>query len=167
MPRSINGRPELSRMSAAKAMKNSDMKQAPVGIHLGPAHDLEDQVMALREKGMTFKAAGELLDITASRARHLYLRAVRRRSGRKPVWTDGLNDRLANLLRWLEFSNRDEVAQAYRSGHLQRLALRERGISAANLQELEAWLESGSELQRPAPARSMHFDDGRDRAERR
>ena len=149
-------------------MKKSDTTQAETDMEIDTARDLENQVLALRESGMTFKAAGARLDITASRARHLYLRASRRRSGRKPVWTDGLNDRLANLLRWLEFSNRDEVAQAYRSGHIQRLALRERGISAANLLELEQWLEdAGCSLTRPVPGRSMHFDEQRDAAEQR
>lgn len=148
-------------------MTKLDTTQAQTGIHIDPAHDLENRIMALRESGMTFRAAGELLDITASRARHLYLRAVRRKSGRKPVWTDGLNERLANLLRWLEFSNRDEVEQAYRSGHIQRLALRERGICAANLQELEEWLEAGNSLRRPASGKSMHRDEARDAVERR
>lgn len=155
-------------MAANKAMKKSDTTQAETGMEIDTARDLENQVLALRESGMTFKAAGALLDITASRARHLYLRASRRRSGRKPVWTDGLNDRLANLLRWLEFNNRDEVAQAYRSGHIQRLALRERGISAANLLELEQWLEdAGCSLTRPVPGRSLHYDEQRDAAEQR
>ena len=149
-------------------MKKSDTTQAETGMEIDTAHDLENQVLALREGGMTFKAAGALLDITASRARHLYLRAMRRRSGRKPVWTDGLNDRLANLLRWLEFNNHDEVAQAYRSGHIQRLALRERGISAANLLELEQWLEdAGCSLASPVPGKSRHLDETRDTAEQR
>ena len=148
-------------------MTTSDKTKAHASIHLDPARDLEDQVMALREGGMTFKAAGERLDISASRARHLYLRASRRKAGRKPVWTDGLNDRLANLLRWLEFSNRDEVAQAFSSGHIQRLALRERGISPANLLELEQWLEPGSKLTRPLSARNMPYGEGRDAAEQR
>ena len=148
-------------------MKKSDMTQAETGIHIDPDQELENRVMALRESGMTFKATGDLLNITASRARHLYLRASRRKAGRKAVWTDGLNDRLANLLRWLEFSNRDEVMQAFRSGHIQRLALRERGINAANLQELERWLNAGSSLKRPPAARSMHYDEGRDAAEQR
>jgi hypothetical protein len=154
-------------MSATNAMTKSDTTKAQTGIHIDPAPDLENQVMALRERGMTFKAAGEQLDITASRARHLYLRASRRKAGRKPVWTDGLNDRLANLLRWLEFSNRDEVAQAFRSGHIQRLALRERGISAANLLELEQWLEAGSKSNRPSSARNMRYGEGRDAADQR
>jgi len=141
-------------------MKNSDTTQARTAINIDLARDLENQVLVLRESGMTFKAAGERLDISASWARLLYLRASRRKSGRKPVWTDGLNNRLANLLRWLEFSNREEVAQAYSSGHIQRLALRERGISAANLLELEQWLEedTGSGLNRPTTVQSMHFD---------
>jgi hypothetical protein len=154
-------------MSASNTMTKSDQTKAHAGIHLDPARDLENQVMALRESGMTFKAAGEQLEITASRARHLYLRASRRKAGRKPVWTDGLNDRLANLLRWLEFSNRDEVAQAFSSGHIQRLALRERGISAANLLELEQWLDAGSKLNRPLNARNMQYGEGRDAAEQR
>lgn len=111
--------------------------------------DLESQIMALRESGMTFKAAGEHYGITASRARHLYLRASRRKTGRKPVWTDGLSDRLATLLRWLEFANRDEVTQAFRSGHIQRLVLHKCGISAANLLELEQWLDAHSKLTQP------------------
>lgn len=147
-------------------MKKFDTMQAQTNMHDDPARDLESRVMTLRESGMTFKAAGELLNLTASRTRHLYLRAARRKSGRKPVWTDGLNDRLANLLRWLEFSNRDEVEEAYRSGHIQRLALRERGIGAANLLELEQWLEAGSKRKRLA-ARSMLYDDARDAAEQR
>ena len=152
-------------MSATNAMMKSDTTKAQTGIHIDPARDLEDQVMALRERGMTFKAAGEQLDITASRARHLYLRTSRRKAGRKAVWTDGLNDRLANLLRWLEFSNLDEVAQAFRSGHIQRLALRERGINTANLLELEQWLEAGSKLNRLSNARNMRYGEGRDAAE--
>jgi hypothetical protein len=154
-------------MSATNAMTKLDTTKTPTDIHLDPARALENQVMAFRESGMTFKAAGEQLGITASRARHLYLRASRRKTGRKSVWTDGLNDRLANLLRWLEFSNRDEVAQAFRSGHIQRLALRERGISAANLLELEQWLDAGSKLKRPQNARNMHYGEGRDAAEQR
>lgn len=146
-------------MSAIKAMNKSDMTQAEAEIHIDPARDLEDRVMALRESGMTFKAAGELLDITASRARHLCLRASRRKSGKKPVWTDGLNDRLANLLRWLEFSNREEVAQAFRSGHIQRLALRERGINAASLLELEQWLNVDNSPRRSIVARNMHYNE--------
>jgi hypothetical protein len=157
----------MAASKATKAMKKSDTTQAETGIHIDPDRELENRVMALRESGMTFKAAGDLLDITASRARHLYLRASRRKAGRKPVWTDGLNDRLANLLRWLEFSNRDEVMQAFRSGHIQRLALRERGINAANLLELEQWLNAGSSPKRPPAARSMHHDEGRDAAEQR
>lgn len=146
-------------MSANKAMIKSDTTQVVADIQIDPTRDLENRVMALRESGMTFKAAGELLDITASRARHLCLRASRRKSGKKPVWTDGLNDRLANLLRWLEFSNRDEVAQAFRSGHIQRLALRERGISAANLLELEQWLNTDNSLMHSGAARNMHSKD--------
>jgi hypothetical protein len=148
-------------------MKKSDKTQAQLGIHIDQGPDLENRVMALRESGMTFKAAGDLLGITASRTRHLYLRAARRKSGRKPVWTDGLNERLASLLRWLEFSNRDEVSQAYRSGHIQRLALRERGISPANLLELEQWLEAGGNLEKPPSARSVQQDDSREAAEQR
>lgn len=157
----------ISRMSATKAMKKSDTTQVETGIHIDPAHDLENKVMAFRESGMTFKAVGELLNITASRARHLCLRASRRRTGRKPVWTDGLNDRLANLLRWLEFSNRDEVAQAFRSGHIQRLALRERGITTANLLELEQWLDAGSSVKLASVARSLHCNEAREAAEQR
>jgi Lhr-like helicase len=152
-------------MSVTRAMKKSAKTQVEAGIHIDPARELENQVVALREKGMTFKAAGELLNITASRARHLYLRASRRRTGKKPVWTDGLNDRLANLLRWLEFSNREEVAQAFKSGHIQRLALRERGINAANLEELERWLDAGGSLLPSGVAISMHYGEGRDAAE--
>jgi hypothetical protein len=148
-------------------MKKSDKTQTQPDIHIDQAHDLENRVMTLRESGMTFKAAGELLGITASRTRHLYLRAARRKTGRKPVWTDGLNERLASLLRWLEFSNRDEVSQAYRSGHIQRLALRERGISPANLLELEQWLEDGGSLDKPVAARSKQQDDSREGAEQR
>ena len=148
-------------------MKKSDMAQTHTGLHVDPLRDLEDHVMALRGSGMTFKAAGERLGITASRTRHLYLRAARRKSGRKPVWTDGLNERLASLLRWLEFSNRDEVAQAYRSGHIQRLAMRERGISPANLVELEEWLETGSHLEGSVIAGSIQHDDPRDSVEQR
>ena len=148
-------------------MKKFDTAQTQTGLHADPLCDLEDRVMALRESGMTFKAAGERLGITASRTRHLYLRAARRKSGRKPVWTDGLNERLASLLRWLEFSNRDEVAQAYRSGHIQRLALRERGISTANLVELEDWLETGGNLKRAGIAGSVQHDDPRNSVEQR
>jgi Lhr-like helicase len=154
-------------MSATNAMTKSHTTKAQTGINIDPARELENQVMALRKRGMTFKAAGEQLDITASRARHIYLRASRRKAGRKPVWTDGLNDRLANLLRWLEFGNRDEVAQAFRSGHIQRLALRERGISEATLLELEQWLEAGSKLNRPQSAGNMRYGEGRDAAEQR
>jgi DNA-binding transcriptional MerR regulator len=103
---------------------------------------LEDRILALREKGMTFKAVGEALGLTPSRTRNLYLRACSRRAGRKPAWTDGLNQRLANCLRWLEFSSREEVAQALRSGHLRRLAACERSLNAAALEELEQWLAS-------------------------
>jgi hypothetical protein len=156
-----------SRMSANKAMKKSDTTQLETGIHIDPARDLENKVMSLRESGLTFKAIGKLLTITASRARHLCLRASRRKTGRKPVWTDGLNDRLANLLRWLEFSNRDEVGQAFKSGHIQRLALRERGITTANLLELEQWLDASSSAKCAAVARSMHYDETRDAAEQR
>jgi hypothetical protein len=148
-------------------MKKTDTTLAQTGIHIDPDRELENRVMALREAGMTFKAAGELLGITASRTRHLYLRAARRKTGKKPVWTDGLNERLASLLRWLEFSNRDEVSQAYRSGHIQRLALRERGISPANLLELEEWLEAGSSPVKPVATRSMQRDDPRDAMEQR
>lgn len=148
-------------------MTKSDKTQAQSDIPTDQGLDLENRVMTLRESGMTFKAVGELLDITASRTRHLYLRAARRKSGRKPVWTDGLNERLASLLRWLEFSNRDEVSQAYRSGHIQRLALRERGISPANLLELEQWLEAGGSLEKPAASSGVQQDDPREAAEQR
>lgn len=104
---------------------------------------LEERIVALRENGMTFKAVGEALGLTPSRTRNLYMRAQSRRAGRKPVWTDGLNQRLANSLRWLEFSSREEVAQAFRSGHIQRLAACERSLSVAALAELEQWLASG------------------------
>lgn len=142
-------------------MKKPDTTQVEANISINADRALENQVMALRESGMTFKAAGDLLDITASRARHLYLRASRRRTGKKPVWTDGLNDRLAKLLRWLEFGNRDEVMQAFRSGHIQRLALRERGINAANLLELQQWLQAGPVLKCPPATRGMPYDEGR------
>lgn len=109
---------------------------------------LEDRIVQLRENGMTFKAIGQALGLTSSRSRNIYLRACSRHTGRKPLWTDGLNQRLANSLRWLEFSNRDEVAEAFKSGHIQRLAACERGlISAAALAELERWL-ARSERQR-------------------
>ena len=147
-------------------MKKSDTAQTQADISTDPFCDLESRVMALRESGMTFKAAGERLGITASRTRHLYLRAARRKCGRKPVWTDGLNERLASLLRWLEFSNREEVAQAYRSGHIQRLALRERGISAANLVELEEWLETGGGVERSGAGNPYH-DEPRNVAQQR
>jgi len=153
-------------MAATELMNKFDTTQAQTNMEGEPAPDLESRVMALRESGMTFKAAGELLNLTASRTRHLYLRATRRKSGRKPVWTDGLDDRLANLLRWLEFSNRDEVEEAFRSGHIQRLALRERGIGADNLLELEQWLEAGNKRKRPATRSALH-DDARDAAEQR
>jgi hypothetical protein len=143
-------------------MKTSEKAQGEETVLIDPVHHLEDQVLALRDGGMTFKAAGEALSITASRARHLYLRAKRRKNGRKPVWTDGLNERLASLLRWLEFSNRDEVAQAYRSGHIQRLALRERGISAANLLELEQWLDAGGSLHQPPESQDAQVGDASD-----
>jgi Lhr-like helicase len=154
-------------MSATIAMTKFDTTKAQTGIHVELIRELENRVLALRESGMTFKAAGQYLDITASRARHLYLRAARRKAGRKPVWTDGLNDRLAKLLRWLEFNNLDEVAQAFKSGHIQRLALRERGISKANLLELEQWLAAGITPKRPVSTRSMQYGDGRDAAEQR
>lgn len=101
---------------------------------------LEDRILALRDNGMTFKAVGAALGLTPSRTRNLYLRARSRRAGKKPAWTDGLNQRLANCLRWLEFGSREEVAQALRSGHLQRLAACERSLNAAALAELEQWL---------------------------
>ena len=148
-------------------MKKPDTTQPETGIYMETDHVLENRVMTLRESGMTFKAAGDVLDITASRARHLYLRACRRKSGKKPVWTDGLNDRLAKLLRWLEFGNRDEVMQAFKSGHIQRLALRERGINAANLLELEQWLNGGPLLKCPSAKRAKPYDEGRDAAEQR
>jgi len=103
---------------------------------------LEDRILALRDNGMTFKAVGETLGLTPSRARNLYLRACSRRAGKKPAWTDGLNQRLANCLRWLEFNSREEVAQALQSGHLRRLAACERSLNAAALVELEQWLTS-------------------------
>lgn len=103
---------------------------------------LEDRILALRDKGMTFKAVGETLGLTPSRTRNLYLRACSRRAGKKPAWTDGLNQRLANCLRWLEFNSREEVAQALQSGHLRRLAACERSLNAAALTELEQWLAS-------------------------
>ena len=102
---------------------------------------LQDRIMTLREGGMTFKAIGDALGLTASRARHLYLRGCSRLAGRKPAWTDGLNQRLAKSLRWLEFSNRKEVAEALKSGHMQRLAACERTLSAAALAELAQWVE--------------------------
>jgi len=141
-------------------MTKFDSTKVQTGIHVDPIRELENRVLALRESGMTFKAAGQYLDITASRARHLYLRAARRKAGRKPVWTDGLNERLANLLRWLEFNNLDEVEQAFKSGHIQRLALRERGISEANLLELEQWLGATSSLKRATITRTMQYGDG-------
>ena len=101
---------------------------------------LEDRILALRDNGMTFRAVGEALGLTPSRTRNLYLRARSRRAGRKPAWTDGLNQRLANCLRWLEFTSREEVAQALQSGHLRRLAACERSLNAAALAELERWL---------------------------
>ena len=101
---------------------------------------LEDRILALRDNGMTFKAVGEALGLTPSRTRNLYLRARNRRAGRKPAWTDGLSQRLANCLRWLEFSSREEVAQALQSGHLRRLAACERSLNAVALAELEQWL---------------------------
>lgn len=103
---------------------------------------LEDRILALRDNGMTFKAVGEALGLTPSRTRNLYLRARSRRAGKKPAWTDGLNQRLANCLRWLEFSSREEVAQALQSGHLRRLAACERSLNSAALAELEQWLAS-------------------------
>jgi DNA-binding transcriptional MerR regulator len=103
---------------------------------------LEDRILALRDNGMTFKAVGEALGLTPSRTRNLYLRAHNRRAGRKPAWTDGLNQRLANCLRWLEFTSREEVAQALQSGHLRRLAACERSLNAAALAELQQWLSS-------------------------
>ena len=112
---------------------------------------LEDRILALRDNGMTFKAVGEALGLTPSRTRNLYLRARSRRAGKKPAWTDGLNQRLANCLRWLEFSSREEVAQALRSGHLHRLAACERSLSAAALAELEQWLAS-EQCERPDKA---------------
>ncbi|HEX8886300.1 MAG TPA: hypothetical protein VF797_17575 [Noviherbaspirillum sp.] len=109
---------------------------------------LEERILALRDNGMTFKAVGEALGLTPSRTRNLYLRAHSRRAGRKPAWTDGLNQRLANCLRWLEFSSREEVAQALQSGHLRRLAACERSLNAAALAELEQWL-SGDQCEHP------------------
>lgn len=103
---------------------------------------LEDRILALRNEGMTFKAVGEALGLTPSRTRNLYLRARSRKAGRKPAWTDGLNQRLANCLRWLEFGSREEVEQAFRSGHIQKLAACERSLNAAALAELEQWLAS-------------------------
>ncbi|MBV0881773.1 hypothetical protein KTQ42_21070 [Noviherbaspirillum sp. L7-7A] len=112
---------------------------------------LEDRILALRDNGMTFKAVGEALGLTPSRTRNLYLRAHGRRAGRKPAWTDGLNQRLANCLRWLEFNSREEVAQALQSGHLRRLAACERSLNAAALSELEQWLSS-EQCEHPDPA---------------
>lgn len=114
---------------------------------------LEDRILVLREKGMTFKAVGEALGLTPSRARNLYLRACSRRAGKKPAWTDGLNQRLANCLRWLEFNSREEVAQAFQSGHLRRLSACERSLNAAGLAELEQWL-AGDQCERPDRAAS-------------
>lgn len=107
---------------------------------IGDCPALEDHILALRDNGMTFKAVGETLGMTPSRTRNLYLRARNRRAGKKPAWTDGLNQRLANCLRWLEFNSREEVAQALQSGHLRRLAACERSLNAAALAELEQWL---------------------------
>ena len=101
---------------------------------------LEERILALRDNGMTFRAVGEALGLTPSRTRNLYLRARSQRAGKKPAWTDGLNQRLANSLRWLEFTSREEVAQALQSGHLRRLAACERSLNAAALAELEQWL---------------------------
>jgi hypothetical protein len=122
--------------------------------------ELEETVMKLREQGMTFKAAGAALGITASRARHLYLRACQRKAGNKPLWTDGLNGRLAKSLRWLEFSNREEVAEAFRSGHIHRLAMSEHGISAAALVELERWLAGENSAGKLAACRQTRGGDG-------
>lgn len=95
---------------------------------------------------MTFKAVGEALGLSASRVRHLYLRGCGRQAGRKAAWTDGLNQRLAKSLRWLEFKNREEVAEALKSGHMQRLATCERGLSLTALAELAQWVESSERL---------------------
>jgi hypothetical protein len=122
--------------------------------------ELEEMVMKLREQGMTFKAAGAALGITASRTRHLYLRACQRKAGNKPLWTDGLNRRLAKSLRWLEFSNREEVAEAFRSGHIHRLAMSEHGISAAALLELERWLAGENGPGKLAACRQTRGADG-------
>jgi hypothetical protein len=122
--------------------------------------ELEEAVIKLREQGMTFKAAGAALGITASRVRHLYLRACKRKAGNKPLWTDGLNRRLAKSLRWLEFSNREEVAEAFRSGHMHRLAASEHGISAAALVELEQWLAGENSPGKPPACRQARGGDG-------
>lgn len=115
---------------------------------------LEDRILVLRDNGMTFKAVGEALGLTPSRARNLYLRARGRQAGKKPAWTDGLNQRLANCLRWLEFNSREEVAQALQSGHLRRLAACERTLNAAALAELEQWL-AGDQCERADTAASV------------
>jgi hypothetical protein len=122
--------------------------------------ELEETVMKFREQGMTFKAAGAALGITASRARHLYLRACQRKAGNKPLWTDGLNRRLAKSLRWLEFSNREEVAEAFRSGHIHRLATSKHGISAAALVELERWLAAEGSPGKLGTCRQARGGDG-------
>lgn len=100
---------------------------------------LEERVWKLRKEGRTYSDIGKLEGISSSRARYLF-EVVNRRGGRPPLWTDGLSDRLANSLRWLGFTDRDDVSRALKSGHLKRLALFERGLRGDAISELAQWL---------------------------
>jgi len=105
----------------------------------------ENQVKRLRKEGKTFVEIGRLIAVSPRRARYLFLCAARR-GGTMPRWTDGLNPRLATSLHWLGFRGREDVAEAFTSGHLQRLTRFERGLRGKAIAELAQWLGLDSEL---------------------
>ncbi len=117
---------------------NRDIRQqlAPDDVEMSA---LEKRIWRLRKKGTTYSEIGRLEGISSSKARYLF-EVVSRRSGRPPLWTDGLSNRLANSLRWLGFKDREDVSEAMKSGHLKRLALFERGLRGGAMAELAQWL---------------------------
>ncbi|MET0963599.1 MAG: hypothetical protein ABWY05_12410 [Noviherbaspirillum sp.] len=115
-----------------------DTQQNPI-VDSVQKSTMEERVCMLRNEGRTYSDIAGLEGISASKARYLF-EAAARRAGRKPSWTDGLSDRLANSLRWLGFKDREEVARALASGHLNRLARFERGLRGHAIEELALWL---------------------------
>jgi hypothetical protein len=103
-----------------------------------------EQVLKLRESGLSFRAIGEQFGMSPGQAKKIYEQALRQQD-RTPHWMDGLGVRVANCLSNLDIDSREAALKAVKDGWLRPGGRKPGGRSCRNYgkkchEELCAWL---------------------------